>query len=195
MCGRYYIPEDDAAAELQLIIDQINRKMPAGTLLKRGEVCPTDIAPVLANNRSMNIKPFAMKWGYTLSNGKLLINTRSETASQKPLFQDGITQRRCLVPAANYYEWEKREWGKIKYAIKPASSDVMYMAGIYRLENGNPVFSILTRDPADSIAFIHNRMPVMLHKDILADWLNPRYKADEVLHTAVQDLSFTPVGA
>ena len=191
MCGRYYIPDEDSAAELQQIIEQINRKHNAGPALKTGEIAPSDTAPVLANNRSLVITPFAMKWGYTMSNGKLVFNARSETAAEKPLFRDGMTQRRCLVPAAHYFEWEKRGREKIKYAIKPSDVSVLYMAGIYRIESGVPVFSILTREPATNISFIHDRMPVILPRELMADWLNPQYKADEVLRSATLDISFS----
>ena len=105
MCGRYYIAEEDCAAELQKIIEQLNRR---GAEVKTGEIYPTDTVPVLANNKSMVITPFAMKWGYTLPDGKQIINARSETAADKPLFRDGMLQRRCLIPATNYFEWEKR---------------------------------------------------------------------------------------
>ena len=191
MCGRYYIPDEDSAAELKEIIDQINRRHNAGPVLKTGEIAPSDTAPVLANNRSLAVTPFAMRWGYTMSNGKLVFNARSETASEKPLFRDGMTQRRCLVPAAHYFEWEKRGREKIKYAIKPADVSVLYMAGIYRIENGIPVFSILTREPASSISFIHDRMPVILPREYSTDWLNPRFKAEEVLRSATLDISFS----
>lgn len=191
MCGRYYIPDEDSAAELKEIIDQINRRHNAGPVLKTGEIAPSDTAPVLANNRSLMVTPFAMKWGYTMSNGKLVFNARSETASEKPLFRDGMTQRRCLVPAAHYFEWEKRGREKIKYAIKPADVSVLYMAGIYRIENGIPVFSILTREPASSISFIHDRMPVILPREFTTDWLNPRFKAEDVLRSATLDISFS----
>lgn len=191
MCGRYYIPDEDSAAELKEIIDQINRRHNVGPVLKTGEIAPSDTAPVLANNRSLAVTPFAMKWGYTMSNGKLVFNARSETASEKPLFRDGMTQRRCLVPAAHYFEWEKRGREKIKYAIKPADVSVLYMAGIYRIENGIPVFSILTREPASSISFIHDRMPVILPRELTTDWLNPRFKAEEVLRSATLDISFS----
>lgn len=60
---------------------------------------------------------------------------------------------------------------------------------IYRVESGKPVFSILTRDPADSIAFIHNRMPVILPSDLVKDWINLRYKAEDILNHAVLTLS------
>ena len=191
MCGRYYIPDEDSAAELKEIIDKINRRHNAGPVLKTGEIAPSDTAPVLANNRSLAVTPFAMKWGYTMSNGKLVFNARSETASEKPLFRDGMTQRRCLVPAAHYFEWEKRGREKIKYAIKPADVSVLYMAGIYRIENGILVFSILTREPASSISFIHDRMLVILPRELTTDWLNPRFKAEEVLRSATLDISFS----
>ena len=70
-----------------------------------GEIFPSDIVPVLANNRQMNIEPFAMRWWYSFPNSRPIINARSETASQKALFKDGMLQRRCLIPASNYFEW------------------------------------------------------------------------------------------
>ena len=116
MCGRYYIPEEDSAEELRAIIDDVNRKN-KGAPIKKGEIRPTDVAPVLANNRAMIPSAFAMKWGYSLPDGKVVFNARSESASSRPMFQDGMAQRRCLVPAAYYFEWEKRGREKIKYAI------------------------------------------------------------------------------
>ena len=59
---------------------------------------------------------------------------------------------------------------------------------LYRLENGAPVFTILTREPAAAISFIHNRMPVILPKEAAGDWLNIRYDAGDVLAGAVQDV-------
>ena len=114
MCGRYYVPDEDSAAELREIIEQINRRSNAGPVVKTGEVAPGDVAPVLANNRNLAIAPFAMRWGYKLDGKKLIFNARSETAGVKTLFQDGMRQRRCLVPAAHYFEWEKRGKDRIK---------------------------------------------------------------------------------
>ena len=188
MCGRYYVPDEDSAAELREIIEQINRRANAGPVVKTGEIAPSDVAPVLANNRNLAATPFAMRWGYRLGNGKLLFNARSETADAKALFRDGMRHRRCLVPAAHYFEWEKRGKDRIKYAIRPGGASGMYMAGIYRLENGAPVFTILTREPAAAISFIHNRMPVILPKEAAGDWLNIRYDAGDVLAGAVQDV-------
>ena len=115
-----------------------------------------------------------MKWGYTLPDGKPVTNARSETAAEKPMFRDGMLNRRCLVPASNYFEWERRGRERVKYAIRPAGHPVLYMAGVYRMEGGRPVFAILTRAPAEPIAFIHDRMPVILPADAQAAWLDVR---------------------
>ena len=124
----------------------ISRRYNSDDLAKTSsEISPSDCVPVVANNKNLIPSPFAMQWGYTLSDGKKIINARSETAAGKPLFRDGMENRRCLIPAGNYFEWEKRGKEKIKYAIRPADSPSMYMAGIYRLEKGKPVFTILTR--------------------------------------------------
>ena len=189
MCGRYYIPEEDSAEELRAIIYEVNRKT-KGAPIKKGEIRPTDVAPVLANNRAMIPSAFAMKWGYSLPDGKVVFNARSESASSRPMFQDGMAQRRCLVPAAYYFEWEKRGREKIKYAIGQSDRGILYMAGIYRMEKGVPVFTILTRSSADSIAFIHDRMPVILPDDVKADWLNPKYAADDLIRHAATEVQF-----
>ena len=191
MCGRYYIPDEDSAEELRVIIEEVNRKSVENPV-KTGEIAPTDTAPVIANSRSLEPTPFAMKWGYTLPNGKLVFNTRSETAVSKPMFKEGMTQRRCLVPAGHYYEWEKRGREKIKYSIGRNERGIIFMAGIYRLENGKPVFSVLTREPAAQIAFIHDRMPVILPVEATKDWLNTRYAPEDVLKAAWLDVSFEP---
>ena len=187
MCGRYYIREEDSASDLQEIMDQLNRK---GQIVKTGEIFPSDTVPVIANSKSMQPIPFAMPWGFTMPDGKLIINARSETAAEKPMFRDGMQQRRCLLPASHYFEWEKRQREKIKYAIKSSGSDMLFMAGLYRIEGNIARFTILTRTPADNISFIHDRMPVILPKEAMNDWLNPKYAAVDVIRSAVLDVDY-----
>lgn len=186
MCGRYYIAEDDQAEELRQIIDMINRKNNGeGAVKTSGEIFPSETVPVIAASRSQKIMPFAMEWGYSTSDGNRLINARSETAAQKPAFRDGMLHRRCIIPASWYFEWNRNEKGKPKYAIGAEHGNVICMVGIYRFEQERPVFSILTREPAESIQFIHNRMPVILPREAVRDWLNMEYAAEEVLQSAV----------
>lgn len=190
MCGRYYIAEDDQAEELRQIIDSINRKYNGdGAVKTSGEIFPSETVPVIATSKAQKIMPFAMEWGYSTADGNRLINARSETAAQKPTFMDGMLHRRCIIPASWYFEWNRSEKGKPKYAIDIDQKNVIYMAGIYRFEHDRPVFSILTREPAESIRFIHNRMPVILPREAVRDWLNTRYKADEILRSAALNVS------
>ena len=189
MCYQFYVPEHleiDALDEMMEYLETRN------VTVKTGDITPGDAAAVIASNRQLRPQPFGMHWGYRLPNGKLVYNARSETAAQKAMFSDGIQQRRCLIPAAHYYEWQRSPQGKTQYAIRPKNCDVMLLAGIYRFENRQPVFSILTRAPAPEIAIIHDRMPVILPREALSDWLNPKYSGNEILSAAMTDMEFRP---
>lgn len=192
MCGRYFIDGDDLLEELERILEELNRKNTPKNLKTSGEIFPSDVVPVLANSRRQDVQPFAMRWGYSFPGGRPVINARAETAAEKPLFRDGMRQRRCLIPASSYFEWERREGQKTKYAIRPAGAEMLYLAGIYHLENHDgavvPSFAILTRSAAPEIAFIHDRMPVILPPDCARDWLKVENRADEVLRRALQEM-------
>lgn len=187
MCGRFYVPEDDNTETIRSILEQLEH---SNVKVKTGDVFPGDVAAVIACNRRCEPQLFAMEWGYHLSDGKRIINARSETVAQKAMFADGIRQRRCLIPARHYYEWEKAEGRKVKYAIEPKGSDGFFLAGIYRMEAGKPVFTILTRNAAEDIAFIHERMPVILPNEAAADWLNPKYHGEDILKAAQLDMEY-----
>ena len=170
MCGRYWIePQDDA--ELLRIIDEMQRVDPELRVKMSGEVFPGDGVPALCLSRAGNVRSFAMAWGYTMPDGKRLINARSETAAQKPMFRDSMRMRRCLLPMSAYFEWERRGGAKIKYRIAPQAGELHYLAGLYRFEGGYPVCTVLTAEAAPEIAFIHHRMPVILPRDKQEAWL------------------------
>ena len=67
---------------------------------------------------------------------------------------------------------------------------MIYLAGIYRKESHRASCTILTREPAESIAFIHNRMPVILPSEAIGDWLNVRYAVTDVLKAAQTDMGY-----
>ena len=191
MCGRYNFSDDSSSEMVQAVLENLQSRQIA---VKTGEVCPGDVAAVIASNRKLEPQAFGMKWGYKLTDGKLIFNARSETAAQKAMFGDGMRQRRCLIPADCYYEWQKTGEGKQKYEIVPSDADGFFLAGIYRIEQGRPVFSILTRESAQSIAFIHNRMPVILPNDAIKDWLNPRYNGIDILRFAIGNMKYNQSG-
>ena len=187
MCGRYNFSKNSSSPMVQKVLENLQDRQ---VEVKIGEVNPGDVAAVIASNRKLEPQAFGMKWGYKLPDGKLIFNARSETAAQKAMFADGMRQRRCLIPADCYYEWQKTAQGKQKYQLAPSNANGFFLAGIYRIEQGSAVFSVLTKEPVEPIAFIHHRMPVILHKEAMSDWLNPRYKGIEILNAAVGDIRF-----
>lgn len=190
MCGRYSFSKDSSSEMVQAVLENLQSRQ---IEVKTGEVFPGDVAAVIASNRKLEPQAFGMKWGYQRSDGKLIFNARSETAAQKAMFADGMRQRRCLIPADSYYEWQKTEQGKQKYEIAPSDANGFLLAGIYRIEQGSPVFSILTKAPVESIAFIHNRMPVILPNDAMRDWLNPRFDGIDLLRYSLGNMQFDQV--
>ena len=188
MCGRYWIePEDDE--ELLRIIEQMQRVDPELRVKTEGEVFPGDGVPALCLSRAGNVRPFAMAWGYAMPDGRRMINARSETAAQKPMFRDSMRSRRCLLPMSAYFEWEHRGRERVKYRIAPDAAGLHFLAGLYRFEGNCPVCTVLTAAAAPEIAFIHHRMPVILPAEKQDIWLrggevdftsNPPLKYEEV---------------
>ena len=174
MCGRYFI--DDSLEGFEPLIEALNRGKPGGTpavQIKTGEIRPTDVAPAIANSRARRQRPFLMRWGFGGRDSRVVINARSETALSRPMFRDAMLERRCLVPASYYFEWQAQGKRRIRHAMK-ADGPVMYMAGLYRLEAGEPLaaFTILTQKADERIAHIHDRMPVLLPAQWAEEWLS-----------------------
>jgi len=170
MCGRYTFPDEESTGFIGRMLDSLRE---SGQDFSTGTLTPGMNCPVVVMTGSGRTVPRAMHWGYRLSDGKLVFNTRSETADEKPLFRDDIRARRCLIPASGYFEWEKRGDEKIRYELSPKDRTLFFMAGIFRLRDGAEEFSILTRQASDDISFIHDRMPVILPEGFGEKWLSP----------------------
>ncbi len=180
MCGRVYFEPDHP--ELRELVKEMNRsrlaarfrKQPDEVLTAEGEIFPSAVLPVLAFSRGGERRVFPMKWGF--SGGKrLLINARAETAAQKQTFREAWAKHRCAVPASWYFEWEHDEKQRAgqKYALKPEGGNLIWLAGLYRMEAELPSFVILTRPAAEGLAWMHDRMPVLLPGDAVLDWICP----------------------
>ncbi len=197
MCGRFYVEKEIPIEELKEIIDAVNRKLqsnPDYEQLKMplGEIFPTNVVPVIAPNKQHIATPYPMQWGFTMQGkGQPLINARAESVLEKPIFRKPVLERRCLIPASNYFEWEKQDNKKIKHALRDPSSQIIYMAGIYRYESEKqlPVFVILTRDAAPGIRYIHDRMPVILSKEAREAWVSDTADITGILATALDDIT------
>ena len=201
MCCRYWT---DESPELREIVEEMNRsplvrKWQRTTVVKTyGEIRPTDVAPVIAPNRYGARAVYPMKWGY--SGRTLLLNARTETAAEKPTFREDWAKHRCIVPASWYFEWEhltgrdgKKKNGD-KYMIQPKDSAMTWLCGLYRIEEGLPVFVVLTREPGDELRFIHDRMPLIMPEKLVDEWIRPDVKPEKLLPYALTEMVFEKTG-
>jgi putative SOS response-associated peptidase YedK len=107
-----------------------------------------------------------------------MINARSETAATKPAFRDLLTNRRCLVPADGFYEWQRRGKAKQPYCFEVNDGQLFAFAGLWdrwRDPSGQWLksCSILTTSPNAVTSAVHDRMPVILDPDCYDLWLDP----------------------
>lgn len=101
-------------------------------------------------------------------NGKLILNARSETLSERATFKP-MLEKRCLVPATAWFEWraERGRRAKVKYRLHRADDAPLAFAGLY---DGDRLV-IITRAAAPAIAEIHDRMPAILPEAGERDWI------------------------
>src|SRR5690606_10699784 len=115
-------------------------------------------------------------WAKDVSIGNKLINARSETADEKPSFRSAFKRRRCLIPADGFFEWQKQDKNKVPMFIHMKDQSVFAFAGLWEVwhsPEGDEIrtATILTTEPNDLMANIHNRMPVILPRDAYEIWL------------------------
>lgn len=202
MCCRYWA---DESPEIREIVEEMNKSPLVEKWHKTtgittyGEIRPTNVVPVIASKRSGEKSVFPMKWGF--SGRTLLMNARTETAPEKATFRDAWASHRCIVPASWYFEWEhiplsngKTKTGD-KYLIQPKGSPMTWLCGLYRIEDGLPVFVILTREPGEEIRFIHDRMPLIMPGDCVNEWIRPDAKPEELVERALTEMVYEKVEA
>ncbi|MBR7019493.1 MAG: SOS response-associated peptidase [Lachnospiraceae bacterium] len=201
MCTRYALEKD--LPELSGIIDAALRSLlaqrfidtHARPIITDGEVRPTDIVPVIAPDAKGRRAVFPMQWGFlTGDNRRTLFNARVETAGEKPTFRDAWRSHRCIIPASCYFEWQHlktpdgREKTGDRFAIQPVGCTVTWLCGLYRIENGFPVFVVLTKQPTVELSKIHDRMPLMLSGDKIEEWIDPSSDPADLLSCALSDM-------
>lgn len=187
MCGRYTIFTDADERELFEIIESAKAKYGEGSF-KVGEIFPGDTVPVLTVPSFR--QPQLLTWGFPAKTGKrLIINARSETASALPMFRDALARRRCIIPSTGFYEWDA---GKQKFLFTVPGTRMVYMAGLYGIFDGRMRFVILTAAANESVSGTHDRMPVVLRREALRDWLTDAGAAAEILRTVPPELERMP---
>jgi putative SOS response-associated peptidase YedK len=169
---------------------------------------PTDPVLVVRRARDSDARELVvMRWGlvpfwaHDFHDQKPLINARVETVSTSRAFRDSFHKRRCLVLADGFYEWRHEGKKKLPHVVRRPDGAPFGMAGIWDRWKGPrgeriETCAVITRDPSDAVAAVHDRMPLALHRADHAAWLDPTTD-DAALHAildrAVMDWVVTPV--
>lgn len=186
MCGRYSLFTEEEDRDIREIIAEVSRKHPAA-VVKTGEIFPTNTVPVLISGRS-GLEAEPLVWGFPdFRNKGVVINARSETAAQKPMFRSSLLDRRCVIPTTGFYEWKKGA-SKQKYLFRLPGINALYLAGFWNTFQGKPRYVILTANANPSVAGIHNRMPVVLREADRERWVRDTDWALDYMKTTLPGL-------
>lgn len=166
VCGRYTVISPAPALAKRFSAKE------APTPPPNFNAAPSQALPIITNAAPQQIQ--LVRWGLVPSwsrdpaSGPKPINARAETLAEKPSFRQLLARRRCLVLADSFYEWQATERGKIPHRILLQSEEPFAFAGLWDewLDRAtgelHPTFTIITTEPNELMATLHNRMPVIL---------------------------------
>lgn len=177
MCGRYTLFK---LADLLKLIPWL--QVPAEILEReaRYNVAPSNFMPIITA-RDGRYQLRSAQWGFVPSWARGIprtrpINARAETLAGSGLFRRSFQSQRCLVPADGFYEWKGARPPKRPYYIRMRDGGPFAFAGLWSRwhpPGGEPIdtYTIITTDPNELMASIHNRMPVIVPPDRYREWL------------------------
>ena len=187
MCGRFVLFSSLEEIREAFAVQQVRYQVEPSY-----NVAPTQTVAVVVQREGVTTLE-KMRWGLIPAwakdpaIGSRMINARAETVGEKPSFKRPLKDRRCLVVANGFYEWQKTGQAKIPMFIRLKSGQPFGFAGLYDVwtsPEGEAVASctIITTSANDLMQPIHDRMPVILPKPQASTWLNPAIqRADDVL--------------
>ena len=125
-------------------------------------------------------------WAKDPKIGNRMINARGETLAEKNSYKRPFARRRCIIPADGFYEWKKIEGQKKKQPMYMSRVDgePLAFAGLWEVwkdpnhtdADGEPMellsCTIITGEPNEKVADVHDRMPVILPPDTWDTWLD-----------------------
>ncbi|MEA1053650.1 SOS response-associated peptidase, partial [Lamprobacter modestohalophilus] len=132
MCGRFAQYTNAETLADQFGFESADVDAPA-----RYNVAP--IQPVLAvrlRPGTQHREAVRLRWGLVPfwskgpDNRYSMINARAETVASKPAYRAAFAQRRCLIPADAFYEWQAGKDRKQPYAIRRKDRTPFAMAGL-----------------------------------------------------------------
>lgn len=183
MCGRFILTADPGMLKETYPWLEVS-----GEFNPRYNVAPTQPVATVPNNGQNRLDFFIWglvpSWAKDFSIGNRLINARAETLAEKPSFRAAYRRRRCLILADGFYEWrrETTSKGKTPFLFRMKGDNPFAFAGLWEVWNskdGSEIYTctIITTEANELVGQIHNRMPVILHPDSHALWLDPGEKS------------------
>lgn len=180
MCGRYRL-----SRRKEILAEHFGADISDLEWEPRYNIAPTQPVPVIRRNaNALTRKASTVKWGLIPSwasdpgAGGRTINARSETAASKPSFREPLQNRRCLIPADGFYEWQRT--GKLKqpFCFEVTDGVLFAFAGLWdrwQSPDGRIIetCAILTTTGNELFTGIHDRMPVIVARDHYDRWLDP----------------------
>ena len=185
MCGRYNFSSCSSDSKLAAIVNMMEKNYPGA--YKTGEIFPGDTAPAMIERKGKIIAVPAVFGFPGFQDGKLLINARSETASEKRTFSESLKTRRVILPATGFYEWS-HDSKKTKYQFTVNSRNVLYLCGVYKIIGGQYRFVILTRVANESMIETHNRMPIIATEEEVRPYLTDYESAMSIIASESPEL-------
>jgi len=166
----------------------------------RYNIAPTQSVAVVRHDRDGQRQFRLMRWGLLPSFVKdpkqfpTLINARGEEVLDKPSFRGAMSYRRCLVPADGFYEWTGPKGKRRPFLLRPRQPHLIAFAGIYerwRDQEGGEIdtVAILTCAANDTVAPLHDRMPVVLPAERFEVWLDVKGTTPEAALALLQPAS------
>lgn len=154
---------------------------------------PSQSLPVVRDDGERSVD--LLNWGLVPSwseDGDGYINARSETVAEKPSFSEAYESRRCLVPVDGFYEWDEApyyvEFDRIvalagiweRRVPDKRQAGLGEFGGEDRSQEVQESFAILTTEPNEQVARLHDRMAAVLALGEEGGWLNGSVTADEL---------------
>jgi putative SOS response-associated peptidase YedK len=192
MCGRFTLTVDPA--DLQ---ENFGEYKMLPQFAPRFNIAPTQPVLAIPNDGKQRADFFIWglipSWAKDPAIGNRLINARGETLAEKPSFRGSYKYKRCLILADGFYEWKVQPGTKVKvpYFIHMKNRQPFAFAGLWdewHSPDGSQIRSctIVTTEPNELMAPIHNRMPVILPSDAYAQWIDPAVRTPESLQLFIR---------
>jgi len=130
-------------------------------------VRPTHLAPVVLADGTLA----TMRWGFRRQmKGKIpgkkiartIVNAREDKLGGH-LWRESAAQRRCLIPAASFFEWVVRAERNVPLRFHRPDDSWLWIAGIWEEHPELGLcYSMITTEPNHEVAAVHDRMPAVL---------------------------------